>query len=314
MKKLSGDFLARLLYLLQHANEKEMDAEELVRGFSDVVRCAENLYCTMIVNDKKADDEHVHKRLELLDPSSLEKLDAMLPWSSYFNFNGNKSLGTAWSERKRHAPMPFPDKGVENLNKLLPLDGMSVLEMGCFEGHHTTSLAMHTDDVWAIDGRIENVIKTLIRVWGAGYEKRVSVNYIDLEQGSLQDQFRALGRDDGFDLIHHRGVLYHLSNPVIHINECSMVCKKHLFLHTQIASDEMANDEYTHNNKSYRVYRYKEPKTAFSPFAGITQYALWLTKSSLLELLDEVGFNDVKILAEDQERNGPRIALLASRI
>jgi tRNA (mo5U34)-methyltransferase len=209
--------------------------------------------------------------------------------------------------------MPFPDKGVEKLNKLLPLDGMSVLEMGCFEGHHTVSLVMHAADVWAIDGRIENVIKTLVRVWGAGYEKRATVNCIDLEKGSLQEQIRALGRDDGFDLIHHRGVLYHLSDPVNHINECSMVCKKHLYLHTQIATDEMAKDESTLNKKSYQVYRYKEPESAFSPFAGITQNALWLTKSSLLDLLKDVGFNKVSVISEVQERNGPRIELLCSR-
>lgn len=313
MQKLSGEFLARLLLILQNANERQMDAEELIKNMAEAAKSTENLYCETVVNSKSADDKGVHKRLDLLDSASLEKLNAMLSWSSYFNFAGTKTLGTPWSDRKRHAPQPFPDRGVEHLNEIVPLSGLSVFELGCYEGHHTVSLARHAAEVWAIDGRIENVIKTLVRVWGAGYEARAKVNCIDLEKGLLREQIQALGRDDGFDLIHHRGVLYHLSDPVGHINECARICNKHLYLHTQIATDEMAKDKHTLNNKSYEVYRYKEPKSAFSPFSGITQQALWLTKDSLLRLLEDVGFKEVNVISEVQERNGPRIELICSR-
>jgi hypothetical protein len=75
----------------------------------------------------------------------------------------------------------------------------------------------------------------------------------------------------------------------------------------------MAKDKSTLNNKSYRVCRYKEPKSAFSPFSGITQQALWLTKDSLLDLLSDVGFKEANIISEVQERNGRRIELICSR-
>lgn len=313
MQKLSGEFLARLLLILQNANERQMDVDELIKNMAEAARSTENLYCETVVNSKSADDKGAHKRLDLLDSASLEKLNAMVPWSSYFNFGGTKTLGTPWSERKRHAPQPFPDRGVEKLNEIVPLEGLSVLELGCYEGHHTVSLARHAAEVWAIDGRIENVIKTLVRVWGAGCEKRATVNCIDLEKGALQDQIRVLGRKKGFDLIHHRGVLYHLSDPVNHVYECAAICNKHFYLHTQIASDDMGTDTSSAHWKTYQVYRYKEPKSSFSPFSGITQQALWLTKQSLMDLLKDAGFNEINIISEVQERNGPRIEMVCSR-
>jgi len=312
MKKLSGEFLSRLLLILQNANQNELAEEELISMFRSAVQTG-NLYSNIEYNLKQEKGDDAHRRLGLLDTLSLDKLNLMLPWTSYSEFAKEKILGTPWSVNKRNSAQPFPDKLVEQFNKKVPLQNLSVLEVGCYEGHHTISLAKHASEVWAIDGRIENVIKTLVRVWGAGFEQNVTVNFLNLECNSLKEQMKALGREKSFDVVHHRGVLYHLSDPIKHIFDCASICKKQLYLNTQIAYNENAKESYTENGQTYQIFKYKEPKVAFSPFSGITNYAMWLTRESLLALLKNAGFSSIEIVSEIEERNGPRIELIASK-
>jgi tRNA (mo5U34)-methyltransferase len=147
----------------------------------------------------------------------------------------------------------------------------------------------------------------------AGAESKITCNVLDLEKGSLKAQLAALGRMQPFDVVHHRGVLYHLSDPVGNLAQCAEVCTSHLYLHTQIARDEQADAQTKRGSASYDVYRYKEPKTHYAPFAGITEYAQWLTEASLRRLLGDIGFTRIDVLRLLEERNGLRIELIASR-
>ncbi|HEV7913741.1 MAG TPA: methyltransferase domain-containing protein [Albitalea sp.] len=252
-------------------------------------------------------------RLATFDSTNLEKLNAMLPWSSYGHVGGERVLGSAWSARKRSQPEAFPDALVERLAERLPLVGKDVLEMGCFEGHHSITLARHARTVWAIDGRVENVVKTLVRVWVAGCSDKVEVNLLDLEVGTLRQQLESLGRQAPFDVVHHRGVLYHLSDPVGHLVQCAEVCTGSIYIHSQLAHDEQATEALRWGDRSYAAYRYKEPKVAFAPFSGITPHAHWMTESSLSTLLKDLGFGSIDIMNRIDERNGRRVELIASR-
>lgn len=313
MRRLSGDFLSRVLLVLQRCNEREVTPQELMAALQSALG-ADDLYVEVDDAVPARDvTEPMPTRLKTFDAASMGKLNAMLPWSSYTPLGGSHVVGSAWSGRKRIAPEVFPDALVERLAARLPLGGKDVLELGCFEGHHSTTLARHARSVWAIDGRIENVVKTLVRVWLAGAEQRVAVNLLDLERGPLGEQLAALGRTAKFEVIHHRGVLYHLSDPVAHLAQCAEVCTEAIYLHTQLAPERLVDSTLQHGGRTYPVYRYREPKVEFAPFSGITTYAHWFTEASLTAALQDLGFGDIEVLARVEERNGPRLECIARR-
>jgi 2-polyprenyl-3-methyl-5-hydroxy-6-metoxy-1,4-benzoquinol methylase len=308
VRKLSGDFLSRVLLVLQQCNERELSKDELLSALQSTLD-AEAIYVDVVESTRVA----APARLATFDKVNLEKLNAMLPWCSYGPVGEGRVLGSAWSPRKRSQPEVFPDALVERLNGRLPLAGKDVLELGCFEGHHSIALAQHASAVWAIDGRIENVIKTLVRVWVEGMEGKVVVNLLDLERGTLRDQLAQLGRTAPFDVVHHRGVLYHLSDPVANLVQCTEVCSGALYIHTQAANDEQATETLSWGDRAYAVYRYKEPRVAFAPFAGITSYAHWMSEASLKALLGDLGFGKIDVVRRVDERNGLRLELIASK-
>jgi len=312
MKKVSGEFLSRLLWAVQQCNTEERTREEVEQMLLSSLDAAD-LYVEVPEQTAKPPSNAAGMRMATFDTGNLERLNALLPWSSFSWVGEGAALGAPWSSRKRSVATRFPHSGVEQLNKRLPLTGLSVLELGCFEGHHSISLAQHAQEVWGIDGRIENVIKSLVRVWMAGLEQRVRINLLDLERDTLKAQLRSLGRLEPFDVVHHRGVLYHLSDPVGNLEQCAEVTRSHLYLHTQIARDDQADTQIEHSSGRYEAFRYREPNIEFAPFAGITSHAHWLTQSSLERLLRSIGFAQIEVTNLIEERNGLRLELIASR-
>jgi tRNA (mo5U34)-methyltransferase len=314
--KISGETLARLLNTLQTANIEQLDEQSLCDRLSSELKKVEDLY----INNFSTTQQGVFNftnlnlsRLSLLDDSLVDKLNVMLPWSSISEVGIDKRIGSAWSNRKRAGVAQFPDPVIKELNRHLPLQDMNVLEAGCFEGHHTCSLAVLAKSVVAFDGRIENTIKTLVHCWLMGLEQQVRIECIDIEKYTIADTLTKLGISDRIDLIHHRGVLYHLSDPCRHLQDLAKISSKHIYLHTQIATKEQAKDIYKTAFGELNAFFYREPKVEFSPFAGLTSTAIWLTKDDLCNVLKAIGFNHIEILSEKIERNGARIELIASR-
>ena len=313
MKRVSGEFLSRLLWAVQQCNMAERSQEE-VKSLLLAALDAKELYVDMPDgNSLESSSGGRLPRQVSFDQGNLQRLNAMLPWGSFSSLGEGALLGSPWSSAKRGNVAPMPDPLVGRLNAVLPLAGMSVLELGCFEGMHSLSLAQFAREVWAIDGRIENVIKSLVRVWVAGMEQKIVLHLLDLERGTLQGQLAALGRSEPFDLIHHRGVLYHLSDPLGNLEQCAAMTRRHLYLHTQIASEAQADVVLRHPTGEYAAFRYREPNPEFAPFAGITAHAHWITRSGLEKFLRTLGFSTIHVIAELQERNGLRLELIASR-
>lgn len=314
--KISGEVLSRLLSILSDANLEQLDSKSLLEKITSVVDSSEDIYVAVdsVKPSKNFNYDNLNlSRSTLLSESSMEKLNVMLPWSSISEVGIDKYLGTAWSTRKRAAIATFPDPLVSKLNNKLPLKDFRILEVGCFEGHHTASLAALSKSVVAFDGRLENVIKTLVHCWLMGIEQQVHVECIDIETLNVKDTLATLGVNWQFDLVHHRGVLYHLSDPCKHLSDLAKVTSKHIYLHTQIANTEQAKDKYQTEFGEIDAFFYKEPKVGFSPFSGLTPKAVWLTKESLSYILISLGFKNINILSEKIERNGVRIELIASR-
>jgi len=308
---VSGETLSLIVEHLRRVNSGEIDAATC--GHLIAAALAERDPFVELQSSRAASLSS-SARDKSIGPEALARLNVLLPWTSFNSLaGGGRLLGSAWSPTKRAQSQPLPDKAVERLNTLLPLRDLSVLEVGCYEGHHTASLAYYGSSVWAFDGRIENVVKTLIRLWVLGLERSAVVNLVDIESDPVRQQLARLGRTEPFDLIHHRGVLYHLSKPVEHLADMASLSSRQIYLHTQIAKEEQVNATYKSDLGDFAVFNYNEPDRSHAPFAGMIERAVWLTREGVLTVLRRLGFEDIQLLEEREERHGLRIELIASR-
>lgn len=256
---------------------------------------------TTIQHHNEDNDRHPIKYIDNLVDEELDLLNNLLPWASYVNDAKGRRFGKPYSSKKRFSPAKIPDPRIVELNLRYPLHDLSILEVGCFEGNHTVGLSMFSNRVTAIDSRIEHVVKTIVRTAMYGY--RPNVFRLDLEQPF----------PDGltFDLLHHVGVLYHLSNPIKHLNEILPHCTI-LMLDTHIATKEDRLQTFSYEGIDYQYKSYKEAGR-FSPFAGMQDHAKWLLEKDLLNILENNGFSHIEIVERRNERNGKRILLHAHK-
>ena len=241
--------------------------------------------------------------VDLLSDDELNRLNELLPWSAFTLDAHGRPLGLPHSDSKRSTPQRIPDKRIVELNSRYPLGDCSVLEVGCFEGIHTCGLTLFAREVIALDARVENVAKTAVRCALMGCRPRIIC--WDLEAGLPEV-------DITHDVLHHVGVLYHLSDPVRHLKTITTVTRRAIMLDTHVCDASTAKlQEYSVDGCAYRYARKTEPGRA-EPFAGMRDHAKWLVITDLEILIDECGFKiDAKQLRE--ERNGLRVLLFASR-
>ncbi|MCB8752750.1 methyltransferase domain-containing protein [Planktothrix agardhii] len=316
MKILSGNFLSQILDIFKRANKQQLDQSEII---AELIKIVEHQSIQLELEDKFINssstiDNSIIQKQRQLDAESLDTLNCLLPWSSYNKLSNSTIIGGAYTSLKRSAPHQIPDKHINVLQEYCNLnDDCSAIEFGCFEGHYTASLATICKKVYGLDSRIENVIKTLVRCWFLGLEDKVSVDLINLETDSLVNFYQTRYKLDTIDIAHHRGVLYHLADPVAHLIDVSNLCNKYLYLHTQYATPEQAVSDYESPLGKYLVFMYKEEAINYSPFAGMVSQAIWLQKSDLFSILKQLGFTQIKEISDTQERNGCRIELIAAK-
>jgi tRNA (mo5U34)-methyltransferase len=242
--------------------------------------------------------------VDSLSDADLTRLNELLPWGAFTVDRHGRRFGNAAGKGKRDTPQAVPDRRVLLLDRQFGLADKHVLEVGCFEGIHTTGLAMFAKQVTAVDARIENVVKTIVRTALFGYSPRVFK--CDVERSPLDlERLRA-------DVMFHVGVLYHLEDPVSHLRALSKYISLGLLLDTHFALEEQAGLSYEVAGRQWRYYRYPEGRPE-DMFAGTSDHAKWLTLPSILDLLGEAGFSDVPIVEKREERNGPRVLLIARR-
>lgn len=243
-------------------------------------------------------------QIEYLSDGDLVRLNKMLPWMCFTADDQGRRFGnTAW-RGKRDTPQQIPDARILMLDALFKLADKTVLEVGCFEGIHTIALAQRAAKVYAIDSRIENVVKTIVRSNLFGHTPIVSV--CDLENDAN------VQRLDAVDVIHHVGVLYHLKDPVTHLVQLGKLARDGILLDTHYATDEMAKKSLEFNGVTYRYHNYKE-KGRDEVFSGMYDHAKWLMLNDIKRILSDIGFSDIKIHKDEQQRNGPRVTLYAAR-
>jgi SAM-dependent methyltransferase len=241
--------------------------------------------------------------IELLADEELERLNRLLPWAAFTLDSRGRALGVPHSTTKRATPQSIPDKRIIELNEFVALADRSVLEVGCFEGIHTCGLAQLAREVIGLDSRIENVAKTIVRCALLGYRPRILC--WDLESGLPEI-------DISHDVLHHVGVLYHLSDPATHLKTITRVTRHAIMLDTHVCDPSTTPlESYSIGGRTYRYAR-KAESGRDQPFAGMRDHAKWLALPDLEMLVEECGFRIYRKQIRD-ERNGLRVLLFAKR-
>lgn len=242
--------------------------------------------------------------VDRLSDQDLEALNRLLPWRCFTVDAGGRRFGDiAWTG-KRGAPQPVPDPRIVEMDGAFGLAGKHVLEIGCFEGVHTVGLCQLGARVSAVDSRIENVVKTIVRA--AMFGLRPEVMPCDVEK--VED----LARLPQVDLVHHVGVLYHLVDPVAHLRRLAPLVRQGMLLDTHVAPPASATHTYESGGASFRYYRHAEGGKA-EVFSGMYDHAKWLLLDDLVSVLQSIGFVKVDVVQLREERNGPRARLHVSR-
>jgi SAM-dependent methyltransferase len=249
------------------------------------------------------ENRHEIAYVDPLSDADLSTLNSLLEWKAFTaDRHGRRFGGMAWRGKRDH-PQEVPDRRILLLNERFSLADKHVLEFGCFEGIHTVGLARYSREVTAVDGRIENVTKTIVRTAFYGYRPRVF--QYDVEESPPRDVLQA-------DVLHHVGVLYHLRDPVRHLLDLGRYIRIGLMLDTHYALPDEAMLSYEVNGHEYSYKRFQEHGLK-DPFSGLYPHAKWLPLDTIVGLLKETGFCRVDIAETRQERNGPRALLFASR-
>jgi 2-polyprenyl-3-methyl-5-hydroxy-6-metoxy-1,4-benzoquinol methylase len=242
--------------------------------------------------------------VDRLSEDDLRRLNELLPWRCFtVDTNGRPLGGTAW-RGKRDRPEVIPDRRVQLFHERFDLSDKHVLEIGCFEGIHTIALCRLAGRVTAVDARVENVVKTLVRC--AFFDEHPRVFVYDVEDSGGEDELvRA-------DVCHHVGVLYHLEDPVSHLRRLGGWISSGVMLDTHYARDEDATESYEVDGERFQFRPYRERGRA-DVFSGVRPVSRWLRLDDLTELLRGAGFASVEVVETREERNGPRVLLFAER-
>jgi hypothetical protein len=243
-------------------------------------------------------------RLDRLTASDLQELNRLLQWNCFTVDSRGRRVGDRARAGKRDEPQAIPDYRAAMLDQAFQLADKHVLEIGCFEGVHTIGLCDRARTLTAIDSRMENVVKTILRCYL--YDHTPEVRRCNVE---LADELAAL---PDVDVVHHVGVLYHLVDPVAHLERLSPKVRLGLMLDTHVAAPEQATDTLVSGGAQYPCHRFTEGGVA-EVFSGMYAHASWLTLDTLLGLLQRLGFARTEVLERRAERNGPRVLVMAQR-
>ncbi|MCA3322969.1 MAG: methyltransferase type 12 [Roseomonas sp.] len=242
--------------------------------------------------------------IDILPDEELERLNRLLPWGAFLVDSKGRRFGRAWSGSKRAEAQALPDPRILELDRRIPLRDRSVLEIGCFEGIHTAALAARAARVLACDGRIENVVKTIVR---CGMLQMTPFVFRWNVEECLPETI-----DITSDVLHHVGVLYHLTDPVSHLNFLAHRVNDTIMLDTHVAPENAVLQEFQSCGRTWKYFRYKEGGRE-DPFSGMDSHAKWLEVRSIIQVLEDAGFSKIDVVRIRQERNGPRLLLFARR-
>jgi SAM-dependent methyltransferase len=171
-----------------------------------------------------------------------------------------------------------------------PLDRLRILDLACLEGQYAIEFARHGATAVGIEGREGNVAKARFAKDALGLD--------NLE--FYQDDVRNLSaaKYGHFDVVLCLGLLYHLDSPGVFelTKQIGQVCRRLTVIDTYISLAD--KEQYTFEGRTYWGRGYFEHdadsslddrlKNAWASLDNPS--SVWLTRASLLNLLNHVGF------------------------
>lgn len=242
--------------------------------------------------------------IEVLSDAELEELNGLLPWKAFVADSRGRRFGRPASAIKRNKPGIVPDPRIIELDRRFGLSDKVVLEIGCFEGIHTVGLARFAQHVIACDSRLSNVTKAAVRC--AMYQVHATLFTWDVEKELPK------GQSIDCDVLHHVGVLYHLLDPIAHLEVILPKVRVGLLLDTHYSPDAEATETYMAGGREFAFRRYRE-KNLTDPFSGMYSFARWLRLPDLVSFLRSQGFSKVEVPKDRAERFGMRCGIYAER-
>src|SRR2546425_5545262 len=174
-----------------------------------------------------------------------------------------------------------------------PLSDLRVLDLASLEGVYGIEFALHGAQVVGIEIREANLQK-------ANFAKEVlSLGNISFAQDDVRNL--CIEKYGQFDVVLCIGILYHLDAPdVFHfVEKISEMCRHATIIDTHVGLNP--NSSYYHKGRKYYGWIFTEHETGSSQEAKAAsvcasidnEKSFWFTRSSLFNLLADVGFTSV---------------------
>ena len=180
-------------------------------------------------------------------------------------------------------------------------DQCTFLDLGCSEGTTTLGISQKGSEAYGVEGRADGVMRARALADIAGFDK----THFAVGNVNEESSFREV------DGIFNAGILYHLDKPIPFLENTAKNARKFIYLdtgHAPSSKEELDNSKFYSNfGKTYTikynglnldVIDFAEPSTPEKkggrrrgPRSSIgNSNSVWLTLSSLKELMAELGF------------------------
>ena len=232
----------------------------------------------------------------LLTDQQIELINEQIDWAAYTCLSDGRRIGKPFHSSKRSRQDFMTDSRIDRLNEIFSLDGKRVTELGSFEGIHSTVLAGFNCDVNAVDARPINLAKSAVRA--SLYGKNLRLTLCDLDNMDQVSAFIDRKLLD-CDVLVSIGVLYHLLNPVEHLEQMFRCTQLGVLLDTHVA---VFNEEF------------RNEFGLSDPFSGTNARSMWLSLNRIMDIAKQNNFEIVEEPITRSERNGLRATFYFRRI
>lgn len=204
------------------------------------------------------------------------------------------------------------------LNQLGGVHGQKVLELGPLEGGHTYMLERAgAASIVSIEANSRAYLKCLItkEIFNFRRVRYLCGDFVPYLEGTTEQ----------FDFILSAGVLYHMKDPINLLRLISLhTSRTYLWTHYYDEAVIRANGQLSvkfpsetvtdFNGRSITLHRqeYQESLQAKNYCGGSSEFSHWLTRADLLEVLRQLGFDEVHIEHEKPDHpHGPCLSVVA---
>lgn len=181
------------------------------------------------------------------------------------------------------------------------LAGLRIVDLGCNEAEIAIEFAAQGASVMAVDGRETNLTKPRL------VKEILGLDNLEIVKENVMD-FR-LEKYGRFDVVLCFGLLYHLDDPYTFLQSMAQMTKAYLFLNTHVAVPEKRQPQlrekhltgFVFGGEKYWGKYFREHDEApdqkrlkNTPRGSVHNLrSVWLTKHSLVSMLENVGFDYV---------------------